>query len=341
MKKNESLLVGKVPPELLEEIVFSRLGYSRKEVVLTPAIGEDTAALDLGKELLLASTDPITGAEDKAGWLAVKVAVNDIGATGGEPICVLVTLLLPETALLSDLEQIVDDINDACLEEEVQVAGGHTEVTQGLKQPIISITVLGKTRNRKILSSANAKVGDDIVVTKWAGMEGTSILVRDFGEAFVDVLDEASVKQAKDLFSMISVTRDGSMAAEAGANACHDATEGGVLGAIYEICQASGLGAVVYADKIPVLPVTSRVAEFCKIDPLRLISSGSLIVTTPYGERLCNAYQDAGINATVVGKIVRESREVVQSGNKSALSSPGPDHLWYARRYLESITQRQ
>ncbi|HOP71062.1 MAG TPA: AIR synthase family protein [Bacillota bacterium] len=339
MKNNESLTVGKVPPELLEQIVFSRLGYPRKEVVLRPAIGEDTAALDLADELLLASTDPITGAEDKAGWLAVKVAINDIAATGGEPVCILVTLLLPETALLSDLEQIINDINDACVEEGVQVAGGHTEVTPGLRQPIISVTALGKTRNRRVLSSSNAQVGDDIVVTKWAGMEGTSILVRDFPEVFEGVLDEVALQQAKDLFSMISVTLDGKIAAEAGANACHDATEGGVLGAIYELCQASGLGAVIYADKIPVLPVTLKVAEFCRIDPLRLISSGCLVVTAPDGEELCEAYRKAGVNATVVGKIVPEGREVVQSGQRFALSSPGPDHLWLARRYLESITQ--
>lgn len=339
MKNNESLTVGKVPPELLEQIVFSRLGYPRKEVVLRPAIGEDTAALDLADEVLLASTDPITGAEDKAGWLAVKVAINDIAATGGEPVCILVTLLLPETALLSDLEQIINDINDACVEEGVQVAGGHTEVTPGLRQPIISVTALGKTRNRRVLSSSNAQVGDDIVVTKWAGMEGTSILVRDFPEVFEGVLDEVALEQAKDLFSMISVTLDGKIAAEAGANACHDATEGGVLGAIYELCQASGLGAVIYADKIPVLPVTLKVAEFCRIDPLRLISSGCLVVTAPDGEELCEAYRKAGVNATVVGKIVPEGREVVQSGQRFALSSPGPDHLWLARRYLESITQ--
>ncbi|HHX10316.1 MAG TPA: AIR synthase [Firmicutes bacterium] len=339
MKKNESLVVGKVPPELLEQIVFSRLGYPRKEVVLRPAIGEDTAALELGNELLLASTDPITGAEDKAGWLAVKVAINDIAATGGEPICILVTLLLPEVTLLSDLERIINDINEACQEEQVQVAGGHTEVTPGLKQPIISVTALGKTRNKKVLSSSNAQVGDDIVVTKWAGMEGTSILVRDFPGVFADVLDEASIEQAKELFSMISVTLDGKIAAEAGAHACHDATEGGVLGAMYELCQASGLGAVIYADKIPVLPVTLRVAEFCKIDPLRLISSGCLVVTAPDGEKLCKAYKEAGVNATVVGKIVPKAREVVQSGNKSCLCSPGTDHLWLARRYLESIAQ--
>lgn len=337
MKKNETLQVGKISPELLEEIVFNRLGYSRKEVILTPAVGEDTAALDVGEELLLVSTDPITGAEDRAGWLAVKVAVNDIAAAGGEPICILVTLLLPEDSHLSDLKMMMSDINRACIEEKVQVAGGHTEVTQGLRQPIISITALGKTKNRRMLNSSNAKVGDDIVMTKWAGMEGTSILVGDFKEIFGEILDKTSIRQAESLFSLISVTRDGRVAAEARANACHDATEGGILGAIYEICQASGLGATVYADRIPVLPVTLKVAEFCKIDPLSLISSGSLVVTTPDGHGLCQTYLDAGIKATLIGKISSEERVMVRRGERRILNPPGPDHLWQARRFLENM----
>ncbi|HHY69951.1 MAG TPA: AIR synthase family protein [Bacillota bacterium] len=341
MDRDMKLETGKIPMHILEEIVFHNIGKAREEVVLSPGIGEDAAAIDLGSELLLATTDPITGAQEKAGWLAVKVSLNDIAAAGGEPICLLVTLLLPEDARLSDLYEIVADINEACLEEGVQVAGGHTEVTPGLLQPVISVAALGKTRNRRILSSADAKVGDDIVVTKWAGMEGTSILVRDFRHIFREILDESAIREAEDLFKMISVTKDGKIAAEHGANASHDATEGGVLGAIYEICQASGLGAIVYGDEIPVLPVTREVAEFCNIDPLKLISSGCLVVTTSKGTELCKAYEDMGINASVVGVITSGEMEIIRRHGNAPLGPPGPDHLWYARRYLESLIQGQ
>ncbi|HON87808.1 MAG TPA: AIR synthase family protein [Bacillota bacterium] len=337
MNNDKLLQTGKIPAEILEQVVFHNLGKQRSEVVLAPGIGEDTAAIDLGSEMLLATTDPITGAQGKAGWLAVKVSLNDIAAAGGEPICILVTLLLPENTMLSELSKIIDDINEACLEEGVQVAGGHTEVTPGLLQPIISVAALGKTRGRRFLSSAGAKVGDDIVVTKWAGMEGTSILVRDFKEVFEGVLDSASMEEAEDLFRMISVTRDGKIAAENDSNACHDATEGGVLGAIFEICQASQLGAIVYADDIPVLPVTMQVARFCRIDPLKLVSSGCLVVTTPRGIDLCRAYEKVGINARIVGVVTSSEREIRRREGSAPLEPPGTDELWHARTYLQSL----
>lgn len=337
MTERQILSTGKIPPHLLKNIVFARTGATRKEVLLLPAIGEDTTAVDLGEEILIATTDPITGAQEKMGWLAIKVALNDIGATGCEPICVLVTILVPENTSIKELAGILDDINEACLEENVAVAGGHTEVTPGISQPLICVTALGKTRGKKVLRSCGAKIGDDIVVTKWAGMEGTSILVRDFRRIFAKVLDVASLREAEDLLNMISVTRDGKIAADRGASACHDATEGGVLGAIFEICEASKCGAIVYADEIPVLPITEKVAKYAHIDPLKLVSSGCLVVTTPYGEKLCEVYEKAGINAKVVGKITSDKREIIRYGKTLPLEAPVSDELWQARRYLRQL----
>lgn len=331
------LSAGKIPPALLEKVIFRRTGAKRPEVLVMPAVGEDTTAIDVGGELLVATTDPITGAEEKAGWLAVKVAVNDIAASGAEPLCILMTLLLPESTSVRDLECIMDDVHQACIEENVTVAGGHSEVTPGLSHPIISVTALGRSRGRRILRSSGACVGDDIVVTKWAGMEGTSILVRDFRPVFSRVLDSEEMREAEELLNLISVSRDGRIAAENGATSCHDATEGGVLGAIYEVLEASGTGAVVYADEIPVLPVTVKVSEYTHIDPLKLISSGCLVITTPSGQNLCDIYRKAGINARVVGKITSDKREIICRGQNLPLEAPGTDELWQARRYLENL----
>lgn len=331
---------GKVPQSVLEEVVFKRGGAKRGELILAPAIGEDTAVIDIGGEMLIASTDPITGAESKAGWLAVKVALNDIGASGGEPVCVLVTLLLPEGTSQDALQDIMDDIHAACSEENVAVAGGHTEVTPGLERPILSVTALGKTRGRRVLRSSDCLAGDDIVVTKWAGMEGTSILVRDFPGEVSRFLGKESMEEAQDLLLKISVVKDGAIAAECGAHGCHDATEGGVLGAIYEMCEASGLGATVDADRVPVLPVTRAVADRADIDPLKLVSSGCLVVSHPEGAKLCEVYRRSGINAEVVGKMTSGGRVVTRGGKTTLLEAPKTDELWKARELLKGLSHR-
>jgi len=334
------LPAGKIPQTVLEEIVFKRVGVSREEIGLAPAIGEDTATVDVGQELLIVSTDPITGATSRSGWLAVKVALNDIGAAGGEPICVMVTILLPEGTTEEELQAMMEDIHAACLEENVAVAGGHTEVTPGLERPILSVTALGKTCGRRVLRSSGCRVGDDIVVTKWAGMEGTSILAHDFRDELLAFLSPESVAEAEKLMQNISVVRDGAIARDSGAHACHDATEGGVLGAIYEMCEASGTGATVEADAIPILPVTLEIAGRTGIDPLRLVSSGCLIASHPDGQRLCEVYRKHGINAEVVGKMTDGGRVVNRGGRTTLLERPTTDELWKAREFLSGLSHR-
>jgi len=334
------LPAGKIPQSVFEEIVLKRVGVSRDEIGLAPAIGEDTATVDVGDELLIVSTDPITGATRRSGWLAVKVALNDIGAAGGEPICVMVTILLPEGTTEDELQEMMDDIHEACVEENVAVAGGHTEVTPGLERPILSVTALGKTRGKRVLRSSGCRGGDDIVVTKWAGMEGTSILAHDFKEELLTFLSPESVREAGELLERISVVKDGAIARENGAHACHDATEGGVLGAIYEMCEASGTGVTIEADAIPVLPVTLEIAGRTGIDPLRLVSSGCLIVSHPEGQRLCEVYRKAGINAEVVGKMTDGGRVLNRGGRTTILERPTTDELWKAREFLSGLSHR-
>lgn len=331
------LPAGKIPPDLLERIVFRRSGARRSELLVSPAIGEDSAVLDLGGELVVVTTDPITGAEKNAGWLGVKVALNDIAATGAVPVCVILTILLPENSPESLLAEIMDDVDRACREENVVVAGGHSEVTPGLSRPVINVTALGKTSGGRTLLTAGARPGDDLVVTKWAGLEGTAVLASDFADVLQGVLEPERLRFSQNLISKISVTMEGRIAAEFGAHAAHDATEGGVLGAVYELAVASNTGVTIEADSVPVLEETRRVCEFCRIDPLKLISSGCLVVASPDGTVLCEELQKVGINAKVVGKITSGGREMLRSGRVIPLEPPGTDELWRARSYLEQL----
>ena len=140
------LEIGKVPPEILEKIVMKPMMGSkvkRDDVILRPTTGEDCSAIDLGGEICILSTDPITGAAKDIGYLAVQINCNDIYSAGAEPMGVLLTVLLPPGSEEALLEEIMEGSLRAAEERNIEILGGHTEVTDAVTTPLISAAVIG------------------------------------------------------------------------------------------------------------------------------------------------------------------------------------------------------
>src|SRR4030043_1836334 len=97
---------GKIPVDILKEVVFKNLGANRKEVTVGPSAGIDGAVLDLGDKSLIVSMDPITGAVERIGWLAVNENANDVATFGVEPAFLFSCLMLPEGADKTMVEAI-------------------------------------------------------------------------------------------------------------------------------------------------------------------------------------------------------------------------------------------
>ncbi|MEW6524115.1 MAG: AIR synthase family protein [Bacillota bacterium] len=325
---------GKLEPGGLERLVFTRTGARRDEVVLGPRVGEDSAALDLEGELTVVTVDPITGASTGAGALAVQVTCNDLAATGAEPVAVLLTLLLPETAGDALVEEIMESAHQAALELGVALVGGHTEFTPGLALPVICAAAVGRAPRRRLLPSGGARAGDDLVLVGGAGVEGTAILAHDFADVLGPYLGQPALAEAQAYSSRISIVRPALEAARLGATAMHDVTEGGVFGAAYEMASAAGTGLVVDAGRIPVSPVTRQIARLAGIDPLQLISSGSLLVAAPDGEAMAKALACRGFASAVIGRF-QPGDVVLASGEP--LAAPGTDALWQARLRLQGL----
>ncbi len=324
---------GKLSPADLRRIVFPHLGSRRPDVLVRAAIGEDSAILDFGDWVCVLSTDPITGATRNAGWLSVHIACNDVASNGAEPVGVLVTVLLPERASEEDLRDLMAEVHEAASELGIEVLGGHTEVTPGLASTIISTTAVGKAPRSRYVTSSGARAGDSLVLTKAAGLEGTAILATDFEDRLRDSLGAETLRRAQAFRSEISVVPDGLAAAALGATAMHDPTEGGVLGAIYEMAQASGLGVEVDADAIPVRPETTEICRFFRADPLRLISSGAMLVACPDGEAMVRGLAGRGIAAAAIGRVVPSGLTIARDGRRAALDLSYRDELW---RILET-----
>ena len=330
------LPAGKVPPEVLEEIVFKRLGVESGDVLLGPSKGEDGAVVRVGGEVIVSSMDPITGAVERLGWLAVNINANDVATFGIKPRFFSSCILLPSGAESGVLREICDQIDSAAKKLGIAVIGGHSEVTPGLKHPIVVGYALGVAEDGRYVTSGGAEAGDVIILTKGAGIEGTAILASERRERLSKELGEEVVKAAESFYDLISVVEDALTAFKAGGvTAMHDPTEGGVAGGIHEIADASGLGFEVFEEKIPVAPETSMICSYFNVDPLQLIGSGALLISVKpeYAGKVLDALESRGIRASKIGRFLPdpEKRVLVRGdGRVAELVRPVSDHLWKA-----------
>jgi hydrogenase expression/formation protein HypE len=333
---HRSLPVGKLDPELLKQLVFGCLGSPDPRVIVGPRIGEDAAVIDFKDRALVVHSDPITGAVENIGWLAVNVCANDIATRGVRPLWMLIVMLLPQNITSAQLKHLTSQIDEATKELGVAVIGGHSEFTLSIKRPILVATAIGETEKERLVRSSGAKIGDSIIVTKGAAIEGTAILSTELAEHLETKVDKTIIQRAQKFIKLISVVKDALTATEVGGvHAMHDATEGGIAACLQEIGWASNLGIAAYEERIPIYEETKAVCNALNIDPLKTISSGSLIISAhpKKAGKIVDALKERGIQASVIGKTVdkREGSYIFRrDGTKLDLSKPVKEELWRA-----------
>lgn len=300
--------IGKLTNEDLNHYILSRIHHFRDDVILRPGIGEDCSAIAFNNELCIISTDPITATSKEIGKLGVHISCNDVASSGAEPIGILVTLLVPPDAVMQDIEEVMQDICDTTREMKMDILGGHTEITNAVNRIVLSVTVIGKTSVQNLVRTSGAQIGDEILITKWAAIEGTNIIINEFYEKIKNNLSEIEISKAQNLIHNISVVKEGLISAKYGVSSMHDITEGGVLGAIWEVAEASHKGVQINLDNIPILSITKKICSIMGIDPYRLMSSGSMLITCKNGEGLKLELSHHDISSAVIGKVIETER---------------------------------
>lgn len=304
------LTIGKLSVDFLKTCI-THSGISDPRVLIGPRFGEDCAVIDLGDQYLVVKTDPVTFTAGNIGWYAVHVNANDIATMGARPEWFQTCLLFPPDTAEETVRDVFRQIDKTSRELGIAVTGGHTEVTRAVGQPVVIGNMYGTVAKDRLVTSNGAQPDDLIVVTKTAGIEGTSILA-------AEKADELQAHLAPDLWHAaqslgktcgISVVTDALIAADHGATAMHDPTEGGIAMGLYEMASASGKGFRLNLDTIPILPATQAVCDYFRLNPLGLISSGTLLLTIPPDRwpGLQEALRKEGIAAQVIGEVGRDS----------------------------------
>lgn len=322
--------IGKVPENVLKRSILRQIHTKREEVLIGAGVGEDCAILALSEdEVFVVSVDPVTGTTKDAAALAVQITANDLASSGAEPVAVLVSALLPEAIEEQEIRELMTQMEEVCSRLNIQIAGGHTEITKAVNQPILTVTGIGKAPKDRMITTKGAKPGQDIVVSKWVGLEGTSIIAKEKATELLTKYPSHLVEEAKAFDRFLSIVPEAATAVKSGVTAMHDVTEGGIFGALWELAESSGVGLEIDLKRIPIRQETIEVCEFFELNPYELISSGSLIMVTDDGFDLVRKLEQEHIPAAVIGK-VREGndRVVINDDERRFLEPPKSDELY-------------
>ena len=324
---------GKLPSENLEKLL-NKLQNKRPETLQGAKLGLDAAVLDFEGDLIAISTDPITGAAEGIGALAIDVSVNDIATTGGEAVGVLLTLLLPLGTKMDEVKEIMTDAERRATELNIEIVGGHTEITSAVTRTVVIGTVIGRVKKEYFPDVSKIKPGNEIFMTKSAPMSAASILSHEYSEFLSRLNPDLDIEYLKSLGEKVSVQKDGKIGAKY-SHYLHDITEGGVLGALYEAAVASGYGILVEKDLIPIDEEFKKLAKTLDLNAYRTLATGSMIIISDSGEELIKAFKKENIPITKIGEIISEGAFLVENGDKIEIEPPTGDDLFRAHDIIK------
>ncbi|AEI49624.1 AIR synthase family protein [Runella slithyformis] len=344
---------GKITDEAFKNLVYPFCGASRPEVRIGPNFGTDISIIELpnGYEMALTS-DPLSyipnlGTEESA-WLSVHLMANDMATTGVAPQYAQFVLNLPSYVSEADFQAYWQYIHRFCRQIGVAITGGHTGRFEGMNSTIAGGgTMIAIAEKGKMLCSQYAQPGNDIIVTKQAALIATSILARCFPNTVKEKCGVSAFQEASDLFYQTSSLTEGLTASAfndsegLSVTAMHDVTEGGILGAIYEMAVASRCGTEVEISLLPIGTVAKSVCDLFGIDPAYSVGAGSMVMAvkpekTP---QLIQKLSTEGISATRVGRFVSPENGInkITSSGESRIIPPLKDPYWAA--FFKALNQ--
>ncbi len=338
----QGFMVGKIDYKTFTSFILKRLGNKDASVLVPPLTGIDAGVVDIGNDkVLIIAEDPIFSIPKQPlemfGWYAVHIGASDVAVMGVKPRYMTYTLLMPPQTIDEDFRAIVDSIHKTAIELEIAIVGGHTGYYPGFAAPTIGgIAVFAVANKDSFVTPAGARPGDEVILTKGPAIETSGILSVLREKELLERYPRPIVEKAKALCKQMTVVKDALVAMEAGGvTAMHDATEGGVIGGLFEMANASRVGMDI-DESLFIYPEEVRiVCEAFGIDPVSAIAEGSLLITArpTHSEKIIRRLNALGINASVIGKVVKDSRKRILrrlDGRSVPLAIPKQDPFWPA-----------
>lgn len=334
---------GKLDRKGMEEI-YRHLGERNDEIIVGPGRGLDNAVISIdSNRVMVVTTDPVSimpsmGMETSA-WLSVHLIASDFTTSGLKPQFASFTFNFPEELARSDRVRFLRAVGAECKKLGISVVSGHTGSYPGARFTVVGGGMMfGFGKPGGYVTPAMSAVGDSIFVTKGAAIEATASLSISFPRHTAARVGRRLARAARGMVSLCSTVEDALAASEVGlgkdkVTSMHDATEGGVLGALAEMASASNHAFEVMEERIPVSNGAQSVCASFGINPLTSLGDGALLIACgpQTADELKSNMGKARIPVTEIG-VVKDGRGlwVSKAGAPPRRARPARDGYWDA-----------
>jgi len=336
--------IGKISPEIFNELIFPRLGAPNKSVIAGPQHGVDVGIVEIGDKAVALTTDPVFIVPEygwkRAAWFAIHILASDAVTSGLRPTFLSIDLNLPMEMTKKQLEIVWDTMHRECLRLGIAIICGHTARYENCHYPMVGgATVICVGEKSEYVTPKMARAGDQIIITKGPAIEATGIFATMFPQLIEKEFGLSFSQQAQGIFYKMSVVEDAMTAValgvrDDGVTAMHDATECGIWGGLYEIAQAANLGVRVDKERIVVDECVTEICQYFGINPYASISEGTLIIACREhkASAIVEALSQKGITSSIVGELInpKDGFILVEEGKEKRLEHPVVDPFWKA-----------
>ena len=315
--------IGKISEPMLKRSVLKRISYKNPDIFAGAGLSRDFASMqtDDDSEIIL-STDTVTCGFSDIAYYGITKTANNIAVSGGKIKGVLVSVTMPKNAMESELNELMRQISFECKKRKIEIIGGHTEAVNFVNRFVVTFTGVGVRPKNLDISVTNIKPDMDIVMSKDIALEGTVLLANEREEELLKRFTGSFIDKAKDMKVCLEIESEAAVAVNCGVQAMHDASRGGIFGALWEMAASADVGLLVYLDKVNVRQETIEITEQLEVNPYTLVSGGALLMVTNDGSALKEALLQEGIKAEVIGKTTASKDRVIVKGEDRRFLEP-------------------
>ena len=321
---------GKVPVNILKRSIINEIKSKNTEVIQGAGVGADYALLRLkALEDIVVTTNAYEAANPLAAALAVYKAGNNLACSGARPVAVTVSMVLPPEFQEAELKSYMKAMNEVAERLQVEIVGGDTRISPNVRVPMLTITGIGYVNNENPMEERKVCAGQELVVTKWIGMEGAVLIAKAREKELQERYPYALLERVQIMEHEMSVLVEAATAVKSDVSAMHDLSEGGILGGLWEFAGKHGVGLEIDMKKIPVKQEIIEICEHYELNPYALRSGGSLLMAVNHGSNLVWELNKLGIEATVIGRITDGNDRILRNQEETRyLDLPQADEIY-------------